>query len=489
MAIQAHMDTTHTDLNIMKAKYSKKNRTAWFGALVAGFVGHKYVGKGSTQNLDGGYMKRIILIFTALTLTGCGIAYQPTSVRDDDSANVHIIHLTPETVLEANSSPYTPQSLPDGLLLDENLNENNNIFQEQIFDPQVLNGVIEWRMPSSKPQTYRIGVGDVITLNMQLKESLGNVLNDLIASQNSQRGFKVQDDGAVSIPDIGRLVIGGLTLQEAESNIYQRLLEVGETPAFSIEITKFESQKISISGYVKSPGLLPISLQHLYLDDAIYQSGGFTISDASFIIVRLYRDGSIYQVYGPEIHNHNNTNRILLKHGDTIIVDATDEYDRVLGIRQEARSKSWGELEAQTRTKSNYAANVMAKIKFGSISREHVYIIGEVIKQSRYALPFENRAVLADALLESSGGVSSLTGNPKQIYVLRGVADLKDFAPITALHLDAENAANFILATRLELRPKDVIFVGTQPITNWNRMINQIIPSLGLSDINIPSFK
>ena len=57
----------------------------------------------------------------------------------------------------------------------------------------------------------------LITLNMQLKESLGNVLNDLIASQNSQRGFRVQDDGAVSIPDIGRIVIGGLTLQEAES--------------------------------------------------------------------------------------------------------------------------------------------------------------------------------------------------------------------------------------------------------------------------------
>ena len=148
MGIQAHMDMTHTDLNIMKAKYSQKNRTAGFGALVARFLGHKYVGKGSTQNLDVGYMKRIILIFTALTLTGCGIVYQPTSVRDDDSANVHIIHLTPETVLEANSSPYTPQSLPDGLLLDENLNENNDIFLEQIFDPQVLNGVIEWRMPS-----------------------------------------------------------------------------------------------------------------------------------------------------------------------------------------------------------------------------------------------------------------------------------------------------------------------------------------------------
>jgi polysaccharide biosynthesis/export protein len=485
MVIQAHMDMTHTDLNIMKAK----SRTAGFGALVARFLGHKYVGKRSTQNLNVMYMKRIILSFTALTLTGCGIVYQPTSVRDDDSANVHIIHLTPETVLEANSSPYTPQSLPEGLLLDENLNENNNIFQEQIFDPQVLNGVIEWRMPRSEPQTYRIGVGDVITLNMQLKESLGNVLNDLIASQNSQRGFKVQDDGAVSIPDIGRLVIGGLTLQEAESNIYQRLLEVGETPSFSIEITKFESQKISISGYVKSPGLLPISLDQLYLDEAIFESGGFTISDASFIVVRLYRDGSIYQIYGPEIHNHNNSNRILLQDGDTIIVDATDEYDRVLGLRQMARAKSWEELESQTRTKSNYAGNVMAKIEFGSISREYVYIIGEVIQQSRYTLPFENRAVLADALLASSGGMLSLSGNPKQIYVLRGGADLKNIAPITALHLDVKNAANFLLATRLELRPKDVIFVGAQPITNWNRMINQIVPSLGLGNLNIPKIE
>ena len=46
MVIQAHMAVTPTDLNIMKAKYSKKNQTAWFGALVAGFLGHKYVGKG-----------------------------------------------------------------------------------------------------------------------------------------------------------------------------------------------------------------------------------------------------------------------------------------------------------------------------------------------------------------------------------------------------------------------------------------------------------
>ena len=486
------MDTTHPDLNIMKAKHSQKNRTAGFFALVTRFLGHKYVGKGSTRNLDGGYMKRIILIFTALILTGCGIVYQPTSVRDDDSVNVHIIHLTPETVLEANSSPYTPQTWPvnfQSIAPLDGKGENTRDLLDPIFDPQRLEGVIEWNMPEAPPQTYTIGVGDAITLNMQLKESLGDVLNGLIAAQNSQRGYRVQDDGAVSIPDIGRVVIGGLTLLEAESSVYERLLEVGVTPSFSIEITEFNSQKVSISGNVISPGILPISLQSLYLDEAIFDAGGFSINDPSFIIVRLYRNGSIYQIFGPEIYAHSNSNRILLKDGDKITVDVTDEYDKILGLRQEARANVLAELETQSETQAQEAASILSRLEHGSILREFVYVIGEVSQQSRYTLPFEHRAVLADALLESGGGISTLSGNPKQIYVLRGGADLKNFAPIKALHLDAKNVANFLLATRLELRPKDVIFVGTQPITNWNRIINQIVPSLGLGNLNIPNIE
>ena len=483
------MDTAHTDLNIMKAEYSQKNRCVALGAFVVDFNRHKYVDNGSTQNLVGRSMKRAILVFIALTLTGCGIAYQPTSVRDDASANIRVVHLTPETVLEANSSPYTPQSWPTAFVSTDNLEEKNHKLQDPFFASQRLDGVMEWRMLEREPLTYMIGVGDVLTLNMQLKESLGDVLNGLMESQTSQRGFRVQDDGAISIPDIGRVVIGGSTLQEAESAVYQRLLEAGVSPSFSIEINEFNSQKISISGNVKSPGILPLTLQPLYLDEAIYESGGFTISDESFIIVRLYRNESIYQIFGPEVYNQNDTNRILLKDGDTIVVDVTDEYDRILGLRQEARAKRLQEIEIETEAKANDANSLLSRMKYGSIAREYVYVIGEVLQQSRYTLPFEHKAVLADALLESGGGVSSLTGNPKQIYVLRGAADLKNFAPITALHLDTTNAANFLLATRLELRPKDVVFVGTQPITNWNRMIKQIIPSLGLPNINIPATK
>ena len=73
---------------------------------------------------------------------------------------------------------------------------------------------------------------------------------------------------------------------------------------------------------------------------------------------------------------------------------------------------------------------------------------------------------------------STKTGNPAQIYVLRGSPDPRDFGAVTAWHLDARNAANITLATRMQLRPNDIVFIAEQPVTRWNRVITQITPSL-----------
>ena len=47
-----------------------------------------------------------------------------------------------------------------------------------------------------------------------------------------------------------------------------------------------------------------------------------------------------------------------------------------------------------------------------------------------------------------------------------------------AWQLDAGNAAAFLVATRFEMRPNDVIFMSEQPVTRWNRVVNQITPAL-----------
>lgn len=436
-------------------------------------------------------MKHLLLICLIFILNGCGIAYKPITIHDDGSGNIRVVPLTIETVMEANKSEYEPLSLPNAFFQNvrvEGQIRDLNVLPKFILEPQKFSGTIETNLPKPfQSQPYIIGVGDVVMLSTPQAGSIAEALNGILATQNRRQGYTVQDDGSLSIPDIGRLVIGGLTLQEAEGAVFRQLVEAGVAPSFSIEVVEFNSQSVAISGDVLTPGIEPITIEPLYLDHAISRKGGVTVSDPSFTVIRLYRNGSIYQLSGADLYSQDVARKILLTDGDRIVVGVTHEYDNILGSRQQARENFTRERELATEVKLNEVKSVLSQLEIGAIEREYVYIIGEVKTQSRFTLPFQHKAVLADALL-NGGGVASLSGNPEQIYVLRRASDPLEYAPITALHLDSTNAANFLLATRLELRPKDVIFVGTQPVTNWNRIINQIIPSLALQDINLPSY-
>ena len=88
----------------------------------------------------------------------------------------------------------------------------------------------------------------------------------------------------------------------------------------------------------------------------------------------------------------------------------THEYDNILGSRQQARENFTRERELATEAKLNEVKSVLSQLEIGAIEREYVYIIGEVKTQSRFTLPFQHKAVLADALL-NGGGVASLSGN------------------------------------------------------------------------------
>ena len=146
----------------------------------------------------------------------------------------------------------------------------------------------------------------------------------------------------------------------------------------------------------------------------------------------------------------------------------------LIQFRQQSRTQANAELQsAMAEARSNF----MAQVQFDAVDRDYVYLTGEVKTPSRFALPMGRTASLADALYEK-GGFSSEKANPGQIYVLRGSDNPAEMGAVTAFHLNAREAANFVLATRMQLRPNDVIFVAEQPITKWNRFIQQLTPSI-----------
>ena len=70
--------------------------------------------------------------------------------------------------------------------------------------------------------------------------------------------------------------------------------------------------------------------------------------------------------------------------------------------------------------------------------------------------------------------VSTTTGNPQQIYVVRA-AGATGMPQI--FHLDASAPVAYALAEGFELRARDVVYVDPVPLVRWNRVISLILPS------------
>ncbi|RKF12448.1 sugar transporter [Roseovarius spongiae] len=403
--------------------------------------------------------------------------------------------LTADSVRVANGSPYRPREIPAAFFA--NAGGGSGLrgaggAPAPSIDRQNRPASMETRVPPAvNPGPYEIGVGDVVLLATKTAGNTVEELSGLLAAQNARQGYTVQDDGAIAIPDVGRVQVAGLTLEEAEAQLFQSLVENQIDPSFSLEIAEFNSRRVAIGGAVGQPTVAPVTLTPLTLDAALAAAGGIRTEDLDYASIRIYRDGSLYQIPLNEYLRRPNLQKTRLVDGDSVFVDTEYELDKAQAyfqeqialaqFRQQGRVQALAELNAEVslrREALNEArGNFRDRIELDAVDRDYVYLTGEVTRPSRFALPFGREATLADALFDSEG-FDNETANPSQLYVMRGSPEPGRPDLVTAWHLNGSNASNMILATRMQLRPNDVVFIAEQPITRWNRVLNQFVPSL-----------
>ena len=452
-------------------------------------------------------MRAMIIGVLLLALAGCGSVYISPDVPGDDP-NVDVVPLSMATVKAANASRYQPKSLP-AVFYKTAAGQGGNAAQTPAqttapaasLEPPHRPNTVPVRIPPSAPDApYDIGVGDVILLATPTAGSTVEELSGLLAAQNRRQGYTVQDDGAIAIPDIGRITVAGMTLEAAEVEVFQRLVENQIDPSFSIEIAEFNSKHVSVGGAVAKPAVVPITLTALSLERALAAAGGISSRDLDFTTIRLYRDGALYQVPVDVYLQRPDVQKTRLAAGDSIFVDVTYELDRaqdyfreqitLAQFQQSARVQALAALNSEITLRraalEEERANFQTRVQMDAVDRDYVYLTGEVGKPSRFALPFGQQASLADALF-GQGGMPTQTADPRHIYVLRGQGETGsgETGRISAYNLNVQNAAHLVLATKLQLRPDDIIFVAEQPITRWHRVIQQITPSLVTSGAGI----
>jgi len=421
-----------------------------------------------------------------LTLAGCGVIYTVPSVHDGlpfgtaygTDLDVRVVRLNHETAAEANLEPYVPPRLPLAFQPETVASMTEIEASADALPPPTARrttrpaAISERLPPPLEPEPYRIGVADVLLLAIREPATLEE-LPGLISAQARRQGYVVQNDGAIAIPDAGRVRVAGLTLQEAEAAIFEALVAAGIDPAFSLEIAEFNSQRVSVGGLVGQPTLVPITLQSLHLGEALQLAGGIQAQDPSTTTIELFRDGDTYRITLERFLDDPSLRDILLRDGDSIHVGTAylqDEAQRYFSEQLTLRGERTAMLERQRTL-------FKERLELGAVEQPYAYLAGEVRQASRFALPFEGSANLADVLFEG-GGMDIRVADYGEIYVLRPASAAEEFGALTAYHLDAENAVNLGIATQFEMRPNDVVFISEQPVTSWNRVISQILPQL-----------
>ena len=208
-------------------------------------------------------MVRALLLASALGLSGCGVSYVSPLVSERSNDGVTVVDLTRDSVAVANRAPYAPRSLPEAFAQTAGgggaLRGAGALPTAPVVPDLAPGGSLELRLPPpATPGPYRVGVGDLVQLASRLApDTLDPALTGELAGNETRQQYTVRDDGAIAVPEVGAVMIGGLTIEEAEQRLFERFIETGIDPDFSLEIAGFNSQVITVGGEVGGPRPFP----------------------------------------------------------------------------------------------------------------------------------------------------------------------------------------------------------------------------------------
>jgi polysaccharide export outer membrane protein len=283
----------------------------------------------------------------------------------------------------------------------------------------------------SKAAPYQIGPGDILNIvvwdHPELSMPAAGGGGDSPGAGSVSQGYTVDTDGFIQYAYIGPVKITGLTEMGVRDLLSSKLARYVRQPQVTVHIQTYRSKRVYLDGEVRTPGVQVLNDMPMTLPEAINRAGGFTDkSDRSRVAVT--RGDETVLVDMPDmIRKGVNPDRIILRDGDLVRV--------------------YAQIDSK------------------------VFVIGEV--QRPGGLTFNNGRMTLNEALGDAGGISQVSGDASQVYVVRG----RDEGKRVVYHLDATSASAMATADSFELKPNDVVFVDASSLVKWSRVIGLILPA------------
>jgi polysaccharide export outer membrane protein len=101
------------------------------------------------------------------------------------------------------------------------------------------------------------------------------------------KSVQVADTGTISLPLIGEVPASGRTAQEIERDLAKRLgAKYLRDPQVSVFVKEYNSQRITVEGAVKKPGVFPYRGRTTLLQSIALAEGLDAVSDSNVIVFR-----------------------------------------------------------------------------------------------------------------------------------------------------------------------------------------------------------
>ena len=284
--------------------------------------------------------------------------------------------------------------------------------------------------PSVTPN-YRIGPGDVVNVTVWDHPQL-NLTAGIMNPNTTFNGQLVQANGKMFYPFVGTFKVAGMTVPELRQYLTDHLKNVIQQPQVGVRVVIYNSKRVEITGAVVHPGTIQLTNIPEGILQAIDVAGGLS-PDAS------------------------RRRAILVRHGIRYQIDLAD-------------------LVSGTRLVPNPQLEPGDIIHIPDQSADQVFVLGSVTSQKPLAMT-QTTMTLMQALTDA-GGLNSTRASGSGVLIFRLPTNAKHGAEADVYTINMSTPQGVLLASEFPLRPRDVVYVAATAFTQYNSVINELLPTI-----------
>ena len=142
---------------------------------------------------------------------------------------------------------------------------SKGLYDAKIMPKDMLTITVSTTDPAAAAP-FNLSVGNTVGASGQLSNGAGNL-----------QGYLVDNDGNINFPVIGHMHVQGMTKSQCQDMIREKLLPYMAATENPIVTVRMSSYRVTVTGEVNRPGVIPVSTEKMSIVEALAQAGDLTV--------------------------------------------------------------------------------------------------------------------------------------------------------------------------------------------------------------------